>query len=89
MDLPYLAGVLISGVIIVFYVSVGGYFAVVWTSFIQAWIMIAGLLLLTGFTLHRVGGLAAAAEKLAAIDPGYVTTPGIWGWAGPGVCLSL
>jgi SSS family transporter len=82
MDVPYLAGVLISGIIIVFYVSVGGYFAVVWTSFIQAWIMIAGLLLLTGFTLHRVGGLAAAAEKLAAIDPGYVTTPGLWGWAG-------
>ncbi len=82
MDVPYLAGVLISGVIIIFYVSVGGYYAVVWTSFIQAWIMIAGLLLLTGFTLHRVGGLAAAAEKLAAIDPGYVTTPGIWGWAG-------
>jgi SSS family solute:Na+ symporter len=82
MDVPYLAGVLISGIIIIFYVSVGGYLAVVWTSFIQAWIMIAGLLLLTGFTLHRVGGLAAAAEKLAAMDPGYVTTPGIWGWAG-------
>jgi SSS family solute:Na+ symporter len=82
MDLPYLAGVLISGIIIVFYVSVGGYFAVVWTSFIQAWIMIAGLLLLTGFTLHRVGGLAAAARKLSALDPGFVTTPGVWGWAG-------
>jgi SSS family transporter len=82
MDVPYLAGVLISGIIIVFYVSVGGYFAVVWTSFIQAWIMIAGLLLLTAFSLRRVGGLAAAAEKLTAIDPGYVTTPGIWGWAG-------
>jgi SSS family transporter len=82
MDVPYLAGVLISGIIIIFYVSVGGYLAVVWTSFIQAWIMIAGLLLLTGFTLNRVGGLAAAARKLAALDPGYVTTPGIWGWAG-------
>jgi SSS family solute:Na+ symporter len=82
MEVPYLAGVLISGLIIVFYVSVGGYLAVVWTSFIQAWIMIAGLLLLTGFTLSRVGGLAAAADKLAAMDPGYVTTPGIWGWAG-------
>jgi SSS family solute:Na+ symporter len=82
MDVPYLVGVLISGIIIVFYVSVGGYLAVVWTSFIQAWIMIAGLLLLTGFTLHRVGGLAAAAQRLAAIDPGYVKTPGVWGWAG-------
>jgi SSS family solute:Na+ symporter len=82
MDVPYIAGVLISGIIIVFYVSVGGYFAVVWTSFIQAWIMIAGLLLLTGFTLHKAGGLAAAAARLAAMDPGYVSTPGVWGWAG-------
>jgi SSS family solute:Na+ symporter len=82
MDLPYIAGVLISGIIIVFYVSIGGYLAVVWTSFIQAWIMIAGLLLLTGFTLHRVGGLAAAAQRLSTLGPGYVSTPGIWGWAG-------
>jgi SSS family transporter len=82
MEVPYVAGVLISGIIIVFYVSIGGYFAVVWTSFIQAWIMIAGLLLLTAVTLSRVGGLSAAAQRLEAIDPGYVATPGLWGWAG-------
>ncbi len=82
MDIPYVAGVLISGVVIIFYVAVGGYFAVVWTSFIQAWIMIAGLLLLTSVSLVKIGGFAAAVEKLNAIDPGYVNTPGIWGWAG-------
>jgi SSS family transporter len=82
MDMPYAAGVLISGIIIIFYVAVGGYFAVVWTSFIQAWIMIAGLLLLTFVTLSRVGGFSSAVRKLAAIDPGYVETPGVWGWAG-------
>ena len=32
MDLPYWAGVLISGVVILFYTAVGGYLAVVWTS---------------------------------------------------------
>jgi SSS family solute:Na+ symporter len=82
MDLPYWAGVLISGGIIVFYVAIGGYLAVVWTSFLQAWIMIGSLLLLTFATLNRVGGLAAAVEKLRAVDPGYVATPGVWGWAG-------
>jgi Na+/pantothenate symporter len=73
---------LISGIVIIFYVAVGGYFAVVWTSFIQAWIMIAGLLLLTSVSLAKIGGLSAAVEKLNAIDPGYVNTPGTWGWAG-------
>jgi SSS family transporter len=82
MDLPYVAGVLISGIVIIFYVAVGGYFAVVWTSFIQAWIMIAGLLLLTSVSLVKIGGFAAVVEKLNAIDPGYVDTPGVWGWAG-------
>ncbi len=82
VDIPYWGGVLISGLIIVFYVSAGGYLAVVWTSFIQAWIMIAGLFLLTLVALNRVGGLAAAVERLSAVDAGFVETPGLWGWAG-------
>ncbi len=82
MSTPYWAGVLISGVIIIFYVVLGGYLAVVWTSFIQAWIMIGSLLLLTFAALSKVGGFSVAVEKLATIDTGYVATPGIWGWAG-------
>ena len=35
MDLPYWAGVVISGVVILFYTAVGGYLAVVYTSFVQ------------------------------------------------------
>jgi SSS family transporter len=82
MEVPYWSGVLISGVVIVFYTAVGGYLAVVWTSFLQAWIMIGGLILLTSVALIRAGGLAAAVERLSAMDPGYVHTPGVWGWAG-------
>jgi SSS family solute:Na+ symporter len=82
MGIPYTTAVLIAGLIILIYVSVGGYLAVVWTSFVQAWIMIFGLLLLAFATLGRVGGLSAAAGKLAAIDPGLVETPGVWGWGG-------
>lgn len=82
LQVPYWGGVLISGVVIIFYVAIGGYLAVVWTSFLQGWIMIGSLLLLTFVTLNRVGGLASAVERLNAIDPGYVFTPGVWGWAG-------
>ena len=82
MGIPYVTGVLIAGIIILIYVSIGGYLAVVWTSFVQAWIMIFGLLLLGFATLNAVGGLPAAATKLAAIDSGYVSTPGVWGWGG-------
>lgn len=82
MDLPYWAGVLISGVVILFYTAVGGYLAVVWTSMVQALVMIAALTLLTFMSLQHVGGMGVLVERLNAIDPGLVSTPGVWGWAG-------
>ncbi|MFH1787021.1 MAG: sodium/proline symporter [archaeon] len=82
MGMDYKTGVIISGLIIAVYVAIGGYLAVVWTSFIQAWIKIIGLILLTLATLKAVGGFEAAHVQLAAVNPGYVSTPGVWGWAG-------
>jgi SSS family solute:Na+ symporter len=82
MNVPYVYGVLISCVIILFYVSIGGYLAVVWTSFIQAWVMGIGLIVLTIFALQKVGGLTVANQSLASIDLGLINTPGIWGWPG-------
>jgi SSS family transporter len=82
MDLPYWSGVLISGVVILFYTAVGGYLAVVWTSMIQAIVMIAALTLLTFMSLQKVGGMTALVDRLDGIDPGLVDTPGVWGWAG-------
>ena len=38
---------------------VGGYLAVVYTSFVQALVMIAALLLLTFMSLQKVGGMTA------------------------------
>jgi SSS family solute:Na+ symporter len=82
IGIPYIQGVLIAGLIILVYVSIGGYLAVVWTSFVQAWIMMFGLLLLAFAALNAVGGLTAASTRLAAMDPGLVETPGVWGWGG-------
>lgn len=76
MQMPYWSAVLISGLVIVFYVGIGGYLAVVWTSFIQAWIMLGALVMLTAVTLVKAGGFRAAVTGLAAIDPRYVSTPG-------------
>jgi len=82
MNVPYVYGVLISCIIILFYVSIGGYLAVVWTSFLQAWVMGIGLIVLTVFAVQRVGGVAEVNQALASIDPGMLDTPGIWGWPG-------
>ncbi len=82
MELPYWSGVVISGVVILFYTSVGGYLAVVWTSMVQAIVMIVALTLLTFMSLKHVGGMTALVDRLNTIDPGLVNTPGTWGWAG-------
>ncbi len=82
MNIPYVWGVIISAMITFVYVAIGGYLAVVWTSFIQAWIMAIGLILMTIFSLRAVGGLSAANQALTAINPGLVNTPGVWGWPG-------
>ncbi|MGQ9708362.1 MAG: sodium:solute symporter family transporter [bacterium] len=83
MDLPYIYGLLISGMVIILYVALGGYLAVVWTGFFQAWIMIFGLLILTVTATARAGGLNQLFVRLNAIEGGrFIQTPGEWGWAG-------
>lgn len=83
VGVPYVYGVLLSAFVIVVYVTLGGYVAVVWTGFVQGIIMITGLVLLTVFALGRVGGLSEAFRRLGAIEAGkYLATPGIWGWPG-------
>ncbi len=82
MDLPYWAGVLISGVVILFYTALGGYLAVVWTSMMQGIVMIAALTMLAFMSLRAAGGMTSVVDRLGEIDPGLVSTPGVWGWAG-------
>lgn len=82
LDVPYLWGLIITGVIVLIYVSLGGYFAVVWTGFIQGLIMVFGLILLLFVTLNKVGGLTVGANALREINAGFVETPGIWGLNG-------
>jgi solute:Na+ symporter, SSS family len=82
LGIDYIWGVIISGLIVLIYVSFGGYLAVVWTGFIQALIMGAGLILLLTNTLRVTGGLSAGVLALKNIKPGLVETPGVWGFPG-------
>lgn len=83
LGLRYEHAILLSGLMIIAYVALGGYLAVVWTGFFQGWVMVFGLALLTVLTLARVGGFGAACTRLAAVENGqYLRTPGVWGWSG-------
>jgi len=82
MQLPYIWGVIIAGIIILIYVTFGGYLAVVWTGFIQGWVMIFGVLLLAITAIKSAGGLENVNNVLREIDPGLLETPGVWGYGG-------
>lgn len=83
LGIRYVHGILLSGLIIIVYVAIGGYLAVVWTGFFQGWIMLFGLALLTLLAVTRVNGVEQVFTRLGAIENGlYLRTPGIWGWLG-------
>ncbi|GGK79650.1 sodium/proline symporter [Ornithinimicrobium pekingense] len=62
--------------VIIGYTFLGGYLAVAYTDFVQAIVMVIGMLWILVATLQYVGGLTAGHEQLAAVDADLLT---MWG----------
>jgi len=62
--------------VIVLYTYLGGYLAVAYTDFVQAIIMLVGMMWILMATLSAVGGLAEGNAMLGAMDPDLLT---MWG----------
>lgn len=73
---PLSWGLIIGCGVIILYTFIGGYFAVAWNDVIQGFIMIGSVISLLVLCLVEVGGFSGLNEKLAAIDPTYLS---IWG----------
>jgi sodium/proline symporter len=69
-------GLIIGCGVIMLYTFIGGYFAVAWNDVIQGIIMAVTVLVLLALCLVDVGGFTGLNEKLAQIDPTYLS---IWG----------
>ena len=82
MNLSFEVSLLITAVIVGFYLAVGGTVACVWNDFIQGTVMAAGTLFLTAMVILRNGGVGNITRGLAQIDPGLVSSPGLWGFWG-------
>lgn len=67
---------LIAVGVIVGYTFSGGYLAVAYTDFLQAVVMLVGVLWILIAALTAVGGLGAANERIAQLDPTLLT---MWG----------
>ncbi|MDO5738649.1 MAG: sodium/proline symporter [Ornithinimicrobium sp.] len=62
--------------VIVGYTFLGGYLAVAYTDFVQAIVMVIGMLWILIATLQYLGGLTAGHQRLGAIDADLLT---MWG----------
>jgi len=82
MGLSYEVSLLITALIVGFYLAVGGTVACVWNDFIQGTVMALGTLFLTYMVISHGGGIQNITQGLADIDPGLVSFPGVWGFWG-------
>ena len=69
--LPYWAGLLLFGAVVIIYTSVGGFKAVVTTDTIQGIVMTIGTFLLLFFVIRSAGGMDSIRSSLDAGNPGW------------------
>jgi sodium/pantothenate symporter len=74
---PYLIGLIIFGITVILYTTVGGFRAVVLTDTIQGSMMIIASIALLWSVVHAGGGMTAVMTRLYEIDPALIT-PGHW-----------
>ena len=82
MGLSYELSLILTALIVGFYLALGGTVACVWNDFIQGTVMALGTVVLTLMVIRFSGGIPNITQGLAQIDPGLVASPGVWGFWG-------
>ena len=72
LDLPMIGCLLLSAVVILVYMVLGGYIAVAYNDVVRSVIMIIGLVVMPAAGLVAAGGLGPMIRSLATIDPSLV-----------------
>ncbi len=90
LDLHIIAALVISGILILVYMILGGYIAVAYNDVVRAIIMIIGLVIFPIVGLVKIGGLDALLDTLAQLNPALVdpfslALGGIVGFVGIGL----
>ena len=70
---PYVAGIIVGGVVTVAYTSVGGFRGVAYTDTAQALLMVFAVTAVPIAGLLAIGGLTGLAQALSALDPALVS----------------
>ncbi|MBC8571227.1 sodium:solute symporter family protein [Zongyangia hominis] len=77
LGIPYWAGLLVFGGIVILYTVLGGMFAVAWTDLIQGIIMIVGFAILAPVAVSAAGGFSQMHAAYAQINPAGMGFTGV------------
>lgn len=72
LGLPILLSLIISGLLILVYMVLGGYIAVAYNDVVRAVIMLIGLVIFPAYGLIKIGGLQTLLETLSALHPAHI-----------------
>ncbi|MCP4569505.1 MAG: sodium/proline symporter [FCB group bacterium] len=72
LPITNLQAMIIGGGIIVFYTLMGGFFAVAWTDFVQAILMLITLVVLPVVAVMELGGWNSALAQVSALHPNHL-----------------
>ncbi len=67
-EIPHWQALIIAGIVITLYTTIGGLYAVSWTTLFQGGILIIGVLMMAPLVILKAGGLTHINEVLANID---------------------
>jgi len=65
-------GIILTAVVVMIYVLMGGFFAVVWTDVVQAMFMVATLVIMPILALNALGGFDKATMVIASSSPTHL-----------------
>ena len=71
-EIPHWMALLIAAVIVTAYTTLGGLYAVAWTSLFQGLLLIIGVLIMAPMVIMASGGFTHVNEVLTGIDPNLV-----------------
>ncbi len=70
--IPHWQALLIAGIVITLYTTIGGLYAVSWTTLFQGGILILGVLIMAPLVILKAGGLTTVNTALATVNPTFV-----------------
>lgn len=72
-NFSYNLGIVVGSVLVVIYVTLGGFNASIWTDFIQGLIAISAITILPAVMIYEIGGINAFVTQARSIDPTLVS----------------